>query len=90
MKCMQTNFGGYSLSGFGDFSAFLLPSKMAKFPFQTIDYVHGGQKMESVPNFMQVEVDVKCIQTDIGGCDLSGFGDFATFMLPSKQPKFPF
>ena len=37
---------------------------------------------------MQVEVDVKCMQTDFGGCDLSGFGDIATFMLPSKQPKF--
>ena len=36
MKCMQTNFGGCSLSGFGDIATFLLPSKMAKFSFQTI------------------------------------------------------
>ena len=25
--------------------------------------------------FMQVEVDVKCIHTNFGGCGLSGFGD---------------
>ena len=30
VKCMQTNFVGYGLSGFGDFSPFCLPSKTAK------------------------------------------------------------
>ena len=44
VKCMQTNFGGCSLSGFGDFATFLLLSKMAKFPFQTIDYSPWGSK----------------------------------------------
>ena len=29
--------------------------------------------------FMQVEVDVKCMHTNFSGCDLSGFGDIATF-----------
>ena len=29
--------------------------------------------------FMQVGVDVTCIHTNFGGCDLSGFGDIATF-----------
>ena len=48
------------------------------------------KKWNQFKNFRQVEVDVKCMQTDFGGCDLSGFGDIATFMLPSKQPKFPF
>ena len=28
---------------------------------------------------MQVGVDVTCIKTNFGGCDLSGFGDIATF-----------
>ena len=28
--------------------------------------------------FMQVGVDVICMYTDFGGCDLSGFGDTAT------------
>ena len=39
VKCMQTNFGGWGLSSFGDLSHFWLTSKMAKFPFQTMDYV---------------------------------------------------
>ena len=39
---------------------------------------------------MQVEVDVKYMQTNFGRCDLSGFRDFAPFCLPSQQPKFPF
>ena len=28
---------------------------------------------------MQVGVDVKCMHTNFGGHDLSGFGDIATF-----------
>ena len=28
---------------------------------------------------MQVGVDVKCMHTNFGGCDLSGFEDIATF-----------
>ena len=39
---------------------------------------------------MQVEVDVKYIQTNFGGSGLSGFGVMASFCLPSKRPKFPF
>ena len=39
---------------------------------------------------MQVEVDVKCMQTNFGGCGLSGFGVMAPFSLPSKRPNFPF
>ena len=29
--------------------------------------------------FMQLSIDVKCMHTNFGGCDLSGFGDTATF-----------
>ena len=29
--------------------------------------------------FMQIGVDVTYMHTDFGGCDLSGFGDIATF-----------
>ena len=36
---------------------------------------------------MQVEIDVKCMHTDFGGCDPSGFGDKATFQ---KRPNSPF
>ena len=39
---------------------------------------------------MQVEVDVKCMETNFDGCGLSGFGVMAPFYLPSKWPKFPF
>ena len=37
--------------------------------------------------FMQVGIDVKCMHTDFGGYDLSGFGDMATLQ---KRPNFPF
>ena len=39
---------------------------------------------------MQVEVDVKCMQTKINRCGHFGFGDFAPFCLPSKTAKFAF
>ena len=46
VKCMQTNFDGRGLSGFGDMTPFCLPSKTAKFPFGPWTIVHGGQKIE--------------------------------------------
>ena len=39
---------------------------------------------------MQVEVDLKRMQTNFGGRDLSGFGVMAPFRLLQKWPKFPF
>ena len=36
---------------------------------------------------MQVEVDVKCMETNFGGRGSSGFGDMATFQ---KWSNFPF
>ena len=36
---------------------------------------------------MQVEVDVKCMETNFGGRDLSRFGVMAPFCLPSKTAK---
>ena len=33
---------------------------------------------------MQVEVDLKRMQTNFGGCDLFGFGDFAHFSFAFK------
>ena len=61
----------------------LLPSKTAKFPFQPMDYSPWSSKNLIERNrpkkFMQVGVDVKCIHTNFGGCDLYGFGDTATF-----------
>ena len=37
---------------------------------------------------MQVEVSLKCMQTNLGERGFSGFGDFVPFHLPSKWPKF--
>ena len=47
--------------------------------------VHGGQKIKSAQKFMQVEVDVKCMQTNFDGCGFFGFRDFAPFHLPSTE-----
>ena len=33
---------------------------------------------------MQVEVDVKCMETKFGGRGFSGFGDCGSFCLPSN------
>ena len=44
MKCMQTNFDGRGLSGFGDMTPFCLPSKTAKISLQTMDYSPWGPK----------------------------------------------
>ena len=39
---------------------------------------------------MQVEVVVKCMQTNFDGRGIFIFGDFAPFHWPSKTVKFPF
>ena len=83
VKCMETNFGRCSLSGFGVMAPFCLPSKQPNFSFGPWTIVHGHQKNLSDLNqpkeFMQVEVDITCMHTNFGGRDLSGFGDIATF-----------
>ena len=43
VTCMHTNFGGHSLSGFGDKISFKIWSN---FPFRPWTTVHGGQKIE--------------------------------------------
>ena len=61
----------------------LLLSKTANFSFLTMDYSPWSSKNLIDQNwpkkFMQVGVDVKCMYTNFGGCDLSAFGDIATF-----------
>ena len=63
-------------------SEILLPLKMAKFPFLTMDYSPWSSKKlidrNWLKKFMQVGVDVTCMYIDLGGCDFSGFGDIAT------------
>ena len=72
-------------------SEILLLSKTVKFPFQPMDYSPWSSKnlidRNRPKKFMQLGIDVKFIHTNFGGCDLSSFGDIATF---NKWPNFPF
>ena len=60
----------------------LLLSKMAKFPFRTMDYSPWSSKnlidWNRLKKFVHERIDVTCMYTDFGGCSLSGFGDTAT------------
>ena len=47
VKCMQSNFGGRDLSGFGVMDPLCLPSKTAKISLWPWAIVHGDQKIES-------------------------------------------
>ena len=64
---------------------------MAKFPFQGMDYSPWSLKnlidRNQLKKFMQIGIDVKCMHTIFGGCDLFGFGDMATLQ---KRQNFPF
>ena len=59
-----------------------LPSKMAKFPFPTMDYSPWSSKnlidRNRLKKFMQVRIDELCMCTNFGGRGLSAFGDTAT------------
>ena len=71
-------------------SEILLLSKMAKFPFLSMDYSPLSSKnlidRNRLKKFMQVVIDVKYMHINFGGRNLSGFGDIAI----SKTAKFPF
>ena len=68
----------------------LLLSKMANFPFPTMDYSPWSSKnlidWNRLKKFMLVGVNVKCMYTNFGGGSFSNFGDIATF----KTAKLPF
>ena len=38
VKCMPIKFGGHGFSGYRDSTPFHLPSNLATFPFQVMDY----------------------------------------------------
>ena len=60
----------------------LLPSKMAKFPFLTMDYSPWSSKnlinRNRLKKFMKIGIDELCMCTNFGRRGLSGFGDIAT------------
>ena len=64
-------------------SEILLLSKMAKFPFPTMDYSPWSSKnlinRNWLKKFMQIGIDVKYMYTNFGGHGFSGFGDITTF-----------
>ena len=79
VKFMHTNFGGHAFLVL----EILLLSKMANFPFPTMDYSPWSSKTlidrNRLKKFMHVWIDVKFMHTNFGGHALFGFGDIATF-----------
>ena len=87
VKCMHTNFGGCDHSGFGDMATF---QKRPNFPFRAWTSPWSWKNSinrNRLKKFMQVGIDVKCMQTNFGGRDSFTFEDMATFQ---KWPNFPF
>ena len=78
VTCMNTNFGGHALFGFGDIAT------LKNGQFSLSDH---GQSMvikkfnrsESAQKFMHVGIDVKFMHTNFGRHALFGFRDIATF-----------
>ena len=72
--CTQILVGVVSLV-----SEILLLSKMAKFPFLTMDYSPWSSKnsidQNQLEKFMQLRIDVKYMYTDFSGCGFFDFGD---------------
>ena len=65
-----------------------LPSKTAIYSLRTMDYSPGGQKIKLAQKFMQVEVNVKCMETNFGGHGFSYIRDFTPFQN-SQNFSFP-
>ena len=88
VKCMYTNFGERDPSGFRDMAT---SQKRPNFPFGAWTIVHGHRKnlidRNWLNKFMQVGIDVKCMHTNFGESDPSGFRDMAT---SQKRPNFLF
>ena len=72
-------------------SEILLLSKMAKFPFPTMDYSPWSSKnfidWNRLKKFMQIRIDELCICINFGGCDLSSFGDIARDIATLKNDQ---
>ena len=80
VTCMYANFGGCSFSNFGDIATFKngqisLSDHGLYSPWSSKNLINWNR----LKKFMLVGIDVKCMQTNFGGCSLSGFGDIATF-----------
>ena len=90
VKRMETKFGGRGFSGFGDFGPLSLALKTAKISLRTMGYSSWGSKNRNqLKKFMQVDVDLKCMQIIFGGRGTYGSEDIAHFCLPSNGQNFP-
>ena len=89
VKCMHTNFGGCSLSSFGNIATF--KNGQISLSDLTMDYSPWSSKnlidRNRPKKFMQVGIDVKCMHTNFGGRSLSIFGDIATFKNSQISPS---
>ena len=76
VKCMQTNFSGHGLR-FRSYGSFLLAFKNDQnFGLYS---PWGSKSRIGAKKFIQVGIDVRCIHTNFGWRDVSGFEDIATF-----------
>ena len=76
VKCMHTNFGGRDLSSFRDIATFKNGQiSLSDSPWSSKNLIDRNW----LKKFMHVGIDVKCMHTNFGGCDLYSFGDTATF-----------
>ena len=65
---------------FQNYGSFLIAFKNSQnFPSDHGLQSMGVTKLNQLKKFMQIEVDVKCMQINFGGHGLSGFGDFVPF-----------
>ena len=71
-------------------SEILLPSKTVNFPFLTMDYVHGHQKIQSIGISSKNSCNYK-LMSNVCTPILVGIGSpVLEILLPSKTAKFPF
>ena len=74
-KCMHTNFGGRSLSSFGDIATFKNGLLTIDCPWSSKNLIDRNRQKK----FMHIGIDVKCMHTNFGGHGLSSFGGIASF-----------
>ena len=92
VKCMQTNFGGCGLSGFGVMAPFCLPSKTAKISLRTMGYnsLWGSKNRIGSKNSCKYGLIWNACKPILVGVASLVSEILLIFHLPLKQPKFPF
>ena len=81
--CMYTNFGGCSFSNFGDIATFKNSQiSLSYSPWSAKNLINWNL----FKKFMQVGIDVTCMQANFGVCSFSNFRDIATFKNSHYSP----